>query len=66
MVIKHLVFCLWVKTDYYGFELYNREGRVTTILGPNGCGKTTLFKLLTREHFPAKAAFTYRNAISTA
>ena len=30
-----------------------RDGEITTILGPNGCGKTTLLKLLKRELAPA-------------
>ena len=27
-----------------------REGKITVILGPNGCGKTTLIKALVRQH----------------
>ncbi len=29
-----------------GVSLLAREGEITTILGPNGCGKTTLFKCI--------------------
>ncbi len=56
MVIKHLCFAYGSKPIITDLNFTIREGRVTTILGPNGCGKTTLFKLLTREHFPAKGS----------
>lgn len=61
MEIKHLCFAYGrtpVLTDL-NFRL--EEGKVTTILGPNGCGKTTLFRLLTRELFPAKGNVYIRN-----
>jgi iron complex transport system ATP-binding protein len=34
------------------FSLTLRRGQHTAILGPNGCGKSTLIKLLTRELYP--------------
>ena len=34
------------------FSLTLRRGEHTAILGPNGCGKSTLIKLLTRELYP--------------
>jgi iron complex transport system ATP-binding protein len=35
-----------------GFSLRLERGQHTAILGPNGCGKSTLIKLLTRELYP--------------
>ena len=34
------------------FDLEIRRGEHTVILGPNGCGKSTLIRLLTREIYP--------------
>lgn len=54
MVIKHLCFAYGMKPVITDLNFTIKEGKITTILGPNGCGKTTLFKLLTREYFPDK------------
>jgi iron complex transport system ATP-binding protein len=40
------------------FSLTLRRGEHTAILGPNGCGKSTLIKLLTRELYPLHRAET--------
>lgn len=34
------------------FEI--QEGKITTILGANGCGKSTLFGLMTKNLYPRK------------
>lgn len=36
--------------DKISFSL--KEGKITTIIGANGCGKSTLFKLMTRNLVP--------------
>ncbi|MFR6164117.1 MAG: ATP-binding cassette domain-containing protein [Mediterraneibacter gnavus] len=33
------------------------EGKITTILGANGCGKSTLFSLMTKTSIPEKEIF---------
>lgn len=37
-----------------GVSLKIEEGKVTTIMGANGCGKSTLFALMTNELYPKK------------
>lgn len=36
------------------------EGKITTIMGANGCGKSTLFGLMTRNLFPGKGKILLR------
>lgn len=37
-----------------GVSLKIEEGRITTIMGANGCGKSTLFSLMTKNLYPRK------------
>lgn len=37
------------------------EGKITTLIGANGCGKSTLFNLLTKNLKPAKGKILLRN-----
>lgn len=37
-----------------GVSLRIEEGKITTIMGANGCGKSTLFALMTNELYPKK------------
>lgn len=43
-----------------GVDLQLRAGEHIAILGPNGCGKSTLIKTLTRELYPARDVPGYR------
>lgn len=44
----------------HGFDLQLRAGEHIAILGPNGCGKSTLIKTLTRELYPVAGTRGYR------
>ena len=61
MEIRHLCFAYDKTPILTDLNFTIEEGKVTTILGPNGCGKTTLFRLLTRELYPVKGNVYIRN-----
>lgn len=54
MEIRHLCFAYGNNPVIKDLSFTIEEGKITTILGPNGCGKTTLFNLLTRNLYPIK------------
>lgn len=40
----------------HGLSLRIAQGQHTALLGPNGCGKSTFIKLITRELYPLAQA----------
>lgn len=44
----------------HGLDLQVRQGEHLALLGPNGCGKSTLIKTLTRELYPVDGARGFR------
>jgi iron complex transport system ATP-binding protein len=60
---KDIHFCHQGATEAVlnGVCLTARPGELTTILGPNGCGKTTLFKCITGLWRPQKGAILFEN-----
>lgn len=50
--IKDLSFHFGLRTLFEGADLLVPDGVKMGVVGPNGCGKSTLFKLITGELFP--------------
>ena len=54
MEVRDLYFSYGKNKVLKGVSLKIAEGKITTILGANGCGKSTLFYLMTRNLIPRK------------
>lgn len=54
MEVKNLSFAYGKNMILRDISLGIPEGKITTIMGANGCGKSTLFSLMTRNLFPGR------------
>ena len=54
MEVRDLHFCYGKNKVLKGVSLKIEEGKITTIMGANGCGKSTLFSLMTKNLYPRK------------
>ncbi|WP_448861624.1 ABC transporter ATP-binding protein [Dorea sp.] len=54
MKVKNVHFFYGKNKILNGVSFQIEEGKVTTIMGANGCGKSTLFSLMTKNLYPAK------------
>lgn len=54
MKVKDLCFSYGKNQVLDGVSFEIKEGKITTIMGANGCGKSTLFSLMTKNLYPKK------------
>src|SRR5690349_11519562 len=54
--LNNIQVCRGTRPVLDGFTLSIRSGEHVAILGPNGCGKSTLIKTITRECYPVQQA----------
>ena len=54
MKVKDLYFSYGKNEILKGVSLRIEAGKITTIMGANGCGKSTLFSLMTKNLYPGK------------
>lgn len=54
MEVRDLHFAYGKSKVLKGVSLKIEEGKITTIMGANGCGKSTLFALMTKNLYPKK------------
>ena len=50
--VKNLSFSYGKQQVLNGLDFSLHEGRITTLIGANGCGKSTLFNLMTKNLKP--------------
>lgn len=54
MKVKNVHFSYGKNKILNGVSFQIEEGKITTIMGANGCGKSTLFSLMTKNLYPVK------------
>ena len=54
MEVKHVSFSYGKNTILSDLSFAVKEGNITTVMGANGCGKSTLFSLMTKNQTPVK------------
>lgn len=54
MEVRNLFFSYGKNKVLKGTSFTIEEGKITTIMGANGCGKSTLFNLMTKNLYPGK------------
>ena len=54
MEVRDIHFAYGKNKVLKGVSLKIEEGKITTIMGANGCGKSTLFSLMTKNLYPRK------------
>ena len=54
MEVRDLSFAYGKNSVLRGVSVKIEEGKITTIMGANGCGKSTLFSLMTKKLYPKK------------
>ena len=63
MEVRDLYFSYGKNRVLKGVSLKIQEEKITTIMGANGCGKSTLFYLMTRNLMPRRETSSFRGEI---
>lgn len=58
--VKNLSFAYGKHQVLQGLDVSLREGKITTLIGANGCGKSTLFSLMTKNLKPDQGEIQFR------
>ena len=64
--VKNLSFAYGKQQVLKHLDLELHEGKITTLIGANGCGKSTLFNLMTKNLRPDEGEILYALAVGVA